>query len=101
MIGIARKHPMLRRSRAMWGSRRVWRPRLVFWAGAIAIGLISVLFAMLADSAQALFHAVIGNAGGWRGYLPLAITPLGFVFCSWLASTFFPGTQGSGIPQAI
>jgi hypothetical protein len=44
MAGIARKYPMLRRSQAMWGSRRVWQPRLVFWLGAIGIGLISVLF---------------------------------------------------------
>ncbi|BCG88315.1 hypothetical protein MesoLj113c_44250 [Mesorhizobium sp. 113-3-9] len=65
--------------RSMWGSRRVWQPRLVFWAGAISIRLISVLFALLADQAQALFHVVIGSAGGWRFYLPLAMTPLGFV----------------------
>ncbi|TPL82771.1 chloride channel protein [Mesorhizobium sp. B2-3-14] len=101
MAGQSRKHPMLRRSRAMWASRRVWQPRLVFWAGAISIGLISVLFAVLADKAQALFHVVIGNDGGWRFYLPLAITPLGFVLCAWLAHAFFPGSQGSGIPQAI
>ena len=92
---------MLRRSRAIWGSRRVWQPRLVFWAGAIGIGLISVLFAVLADHAQALFHTITGDDGGWRFYLPLAITPLGFVLCAWLAQAFFPGAQGSGIPQAI
>ncbi|CDX49107.1 Cl-channel voltage-gated family protein [Mesorhizobium plurifarium] len=101
MAGISRKYRMLRRSQAMWISRRVWQPRLVFWAGAISIGLISVLFAIMADQAQALFHAVIGNDGGWRFYLPLVITPLGFVLCGWLAHSFFPGSQGSGIPQAI
>ena len=101
MAGISRKHPMLRRSQAMWVSRRVWQPRIVFWAGAISIGLISVLFAILADQAQALFHAVIGTSGGWRFYLPLVMTPLGFVLCAWLAHSFFPGSQGSGIPQAI
>ena len=51
MAGISRKHRMLRRSQAMWVSRRVWQPRLVFWAGAISIGLISVLFAIMADQA--------------------------------------------------
>ena len=101
MAGTSRKHPMLRRSRAMWGSRRVWQPRLVFWAGAVSIGVISVLFAVLADKAQALFHMMIGDGGGRRFYLPLAITPLGFVLCAWLAPAFFPGSQGSGIPQAI
>lgn len=92
---------MLRRSQAMWVSRRVWQPRIVFWAGAISIGLISVLFAMLADQAQALFHTVIDSGSGWRFYLPLVLTPLGFVLCAWLAHSFFPGSQGSGIPQAI
>ncbi len=85
----------------MLGARRVWQPRLVFWAGAIAIGLISVLFAVMADKAQLLFHMMTGNEGGWRHYLPLAMTPLGFVLCAWLAHTYFPGSQGSGIPQAI
>jgi len=101
MAGTSRKFPMLRRSRAMWGSRRVWQPRLVFWAGAVSIGVISVLFAVLADRAQALFHVMIGDGGGWRFYLPLVVTPLGFVLCAWLARAFFPGSQGSGIPQAI
>ncbi|RUW76267.1 chloride channel protein, partial [Mesorhizobium sp. M2A.F.Ca.ET.067.02.1.1] len=101
MAGISRKYPMLRRSHAMWVSRRVWQPRLVFWAGAISIGLISVLFALLADRAQALFHVMTGNEGGWRFYLPLIVTPLGFVLCAWLTHSFFPGSQGSGIPQAI
>jgi H+/Cl- antiporter ClcA len=101
MAPISRKHPMLRRSQAMWVSRRVWQPRIVFWAGAISIGLISVLFAVLADRAQALFHIAIGHQGSWRFYLPLVLTPLGFVLCAWLAHSFFPGSQGSGIPQAI
>ena len=29
------------------------------------------------------------------------LTPLGFILCAWLAFAFFPGSQGSGIPQAI
>ncbi|UVK42572.1 chloride channel protein [Mesorhizobium sp. AR07] len=101
MAGTSRKYPMLRRSRAMLGSRRVWQPRLVFWAGAVGIGVISVLFAVLADRAQGLFHAMIGTEGNWRFYLPLIVTPLGFVLCAWLAHSVFPGSQGSGIPQAI
>lgn len=101
MAGTSRKYPMLRRSRSMLGSRRVWQPRLVFWAGAVGIGVISVLFAVLADKAQALFHLMTGNGGDRRFYLPLIVTPLGFVLCAWLAHAFFPGSQGSGIPQAI
>ncbi|MDR7033958.1 chloride channel protein [Mesorhizobium sp. BE184] len=97
-MATSRKYPMLRRSQALWGTRRMWKTRLVFWAGAIAIGLISVLFAVLSDKAQALFQAL--TAGGW-GFLPLIITPVGFVICAWLSTSLFPGAQGSGIPQAI
>ncbi|WP_315926308.1 chloride channel protein [Mesorhizobium sp. SP-1A] len=101
MVASIRKHAMLRRSRAMWGSRRVWRPRLVFWSGAIAVGIISVLFAKLADLAQVLFHTIVNGGQGWRGWLPLVITPAGFAACAWLAHVYFPNSQGSGIPQAI
>ncbi|BCH31101.1 chloride channel protein [Mesorhizobium sp. L-8-10] len=92
---------VLRRSRVVWGSRRVWLPRLVFWSGAVAIGLVSVLFAVLADGAQHLFGELFISQDGWRRYLPLLVTPAGFALCAWLAATVFPGSQGSGIPQAI
>lgn len=46
---------LLRRSRVIWGSFSVWKPRLVFWCGALAIGVISVGFAKLADLAQNAF----------------------------------------------
>jgi H+/Cl- antiporter ClcA len=97
---IYRKNSVLRRSRAMWGNTRVWLPRLVFWAGALAIGIISVLFAKLADLAQELFHAVIGSSAP-SSFLPVLVTPLGFVACAYIAARFFPNSQGSGIPQAI
>jgi H+/Cl- antiporter ClcA len=99
-VGIEKNFPVLRRSRIMLTKRRVWQPRLVFWAGAVGIGLISVLFAYLADEAQFLFHGVTSGEG-WRSALPLLITPAGFVLCAWLAHSWFPGSQGSGIPQAI
>lgn len=70
MRPIYRKVSFLRRSRAMWGNTRVWRPRLVFWAGALAIGVVSVLFAKLADIAQETFHGVTGTSG-WTTFLPL------------------------------
>jgi H+/Cl- antiporter ClcA len=92
---------MLRRSRAMWGSRRVWQPRLVFWTGAVVVGRVSVLFAKLADIAQSGFHAIVGSGNGWQSALPLLITPAGFVVCAWAAHVYFPNSGGSGIPQAI
>ncbi len=84
----------------MWMSPHVWKPRLVFWCGALAIGLISVGFAEAADIAQDWFKTLTsGNC--WRAWLPLLITPLGFMACSWVALAWFPNSGGSGIPQAI
>ena len=73
---------------------------MVFWAGALAIGIISVMFAKAADIAQELFHTMLGS-GEHTYLLPLVVTPLGFALCAWLAFTVFPASQGSGIPQAI
>ncbi|KXF78521.1 chloride channel protein [Paramesorhizobium deserti] len=84
----------------MWMSPRLWRPRLVFWAGAIAIGVISVIFAEVADIAQQFFRNVT-TGSGWQSWLPLLITPVGFTFCAWIAYSYFPNSEGSGIPQAI
>jgi len=91
---------MMRRSRALVTSPRLWRSRLVFWAGALATGIVSAAFAMLADGAQKLFSFMTGG-GGWHGWLPLVITPLGMMICALLADRYFAGSQGSGIPQAI
>jgi H+/Cl- antiporter ClcA len=84
----------------MWASPRLWRPRLVFWAGALAIGLVSVLFAKLADVAQHAFKALTAGPGAAH-WLPVLLTPIGIVLCAYVAYAFFPGSQGSGIPQAI
>lgn len=64
---------MLRRSRALSGSWRMWKMRLVFWAGAGAIGVVSVGFAWLADRAQGLFHTIT-HATQWSFLLPLLLT---------------------------
>lgn len=90
----------LRRSRHLVSSPRFWKPRLVFWLGALAIGVISAGFAWLADEAHEAFSLVTAATGPGR-FLPLVVTPAGFVLCAWLAFRFFPGSEGSGIPQAI
>ncbi|MDQ0455179.1 chloride channel protein [Rhizobium paknamense] len=74
--------------------------RLVFWLGAGAIGLISVGFAWLADKAQGLFHQGLA-LNAYSFLLPLILTPAGFALCAFLATRYFPASQGSGIPQAI
>lgn len=94
-----RRPRILRRSRATWASRRVWRARLVFWVGALCIGVVSVLFALAADGAQHLFTRFSEAEGGTL--FTLLVPPAGFALSSWLALRFFPNSGGSGIPQAI
>ncbi|OQP87321.1 chloride channel protein [Rhizobium rhizosphaerae] len=100
MPPLYRKSKILRRSRILWASPALWRPRLVFWCGALAIGLVSVAFAKLADLAQHLFGRVTA-AGPHGDLVPLLLTPAGFALSAYLALRFFPNSQGSGIPQAI
>jgi H+/Cl- antiporter ClcA len=87
----------LRRPIHIYLSRHLWRRRLVFWAGAIAVGAISVAFAYLADKAQNGFIDAFSN----HIWLTLLVTPPGFVLSAWLCRRYFPGAQGSGIPQAM
>jgi H+/Cl- antiporter ClcA len=94
------KSKLARRSRVLWGSFDLWKPRLVFWTGALAIGVMSVAFAKAADLAQQSF-AGITTSGRWTYLLPLILSPAGFALSAWLAITVFPNSQGSGIPQAI
>ncbi|HEY1877633.1 MAG TPA: chloride channel protein, partial [Rhizomicrobium sp.] len=84
------------RHRKLLFSGRRWRMRLVFWGGALTVGVVSVVFAALATQATHLFRAIL-----FAPWLALIITPCGFVLSAWLAERFFPGSQGSGIPQVI
>jgi H+/Cl- antiporter ClcA len=86
-----------RRLAASMVSRMLWKRRGVFWAGALAVGVVSVAFAAAADLAQHLFGTM--RAAAW--WLPLILTPAGFVACAHLARSLIPAAQGSGIPQAI
>lgn len=73
---------------------------MIFWTAALAIGVLSVCFAWAADAAYEWFeHLRTGTERSWL--LPLLITPIGFLICAGVARRFFPGTEGSGIPQAI
>ncbi|HEY4275018.1 MAG TPA: chloride channel protein [Rhizomicrobium sp.] len=86
--------PHIRRRHLLSGQR--WRMRLVFWGGALAVGLVSVAFAWAANRATELFHHLLIYP--WLAFI---LTPGTFVLSTWLARRFFPGSQGSGIPQAI
>ncbi|MBU0501334.1 MAG: chloride channel protein [Gammaproteobacteria bacterium] len=74
-----------------------WQVRGVFWLGAILVGLFCTLFALLSDQADHLFRRI----AAFHPLLPLAVTPLGLMLVAWATRNLLPGSQGSGIPQAI
>ncbi len=74
-----------------------WQRRALFVLGGVAVGLVAVGLALAADRAGLLFQAVLA----WQPMAPLVLTPAGFAASSWLSHRFFPGSGGSGIPQAI
>lgn len=76
---------------------RFWLGRLLIWAGAISVGLLAVLFAELAEMAVQALRDISGRAWFW----PLIIGPAGGAVVVWATRRYFPGAEGSGIPQAI
>ena len=86
-----------RRSRKIFFSRAIWSRRLWFLGGAVLVGVVSVGFALAANAANFAFHRLAGF-GTW---VPFLIVPAGFALVRWLTVHWVPGSQGSGIPQAI
>ena len=74
-----------------------WRRRILFWSGAILVGLAAVGFAQAADYAFDLFHKVVTHNRFWA----FLITPTTFAVLAWLTAGALKPTRGSGIPQAI
>lgn len=74
-----------------------WKIQLVFWFSAILVGIAATLFALASEHTHGLFKRILAISP----YLPLIVTPLLLVLVAWLTRRFFPGAQGSGIPQSI
>lgn len=74
-----------------------WKIRVLFWFGAIIVGLVASGFAIFSEHANHGFNRLVEISP----YLPFVVCPLGLVLVSWLTTHFFPGSQGSGIPQSI
>jgi len=74
-----------------------WKIQLVFWFSAILVGIAATLFALASEHTHGLFKRILTISP----YLPLIVTPLLLVLVAWLTRRFFPGAQGSGIPQSI
>ncbi len=87
----------IRRSGKSLLSPDAWKIRILFWSGAVLVGLIASGFAIVSERANEGFHHLVGISP----YLPFIVCPLGLMLVSWLTVKFFPGSQGSGIPQSI
>jgi H+/Cl- antiporter ClcA len=74
-----------------------WRARFVLWGAAVAIGLVAVAFARMADVAQLGLRRLVVISPWW----PWILAPVGFCGIAWLTRRYFRGAEGSGIPQSI
>jgi H+/Cl- antiporter ClcA len=83
--------------RTIQRGRRLWLHYGVFWLGAIATGLLAVLYAQLIDIGYIAFLRYATRY--W--WLPLPVTPVIGAAGVWLTRCYFPGAEGSGIPQVI
>jgi H+/Cl- antiporter ClcA len=86
-----------RRYALPWLSPGRWRKRLLLVGVTLLAGLAAIIFAIGADMAIELHREIYRQA--W--WLTLIIAPAGFALIVWLTRRYFPGTEGSGIPQAI
>ncbi|CCE22410.1 chloride channel protein [Methylotuvimicrobium alcaliphilum] len=76
-------------------SANPWKHRLVFWLGAIIIGVSIALMTLLSEWVVTIFRSISDDYRWFKFIAP----PFGIAFTAWLTFRFFPGSQGSGIPQ--
>jgi H+/Cl- antiporter ClcA len=84
-------------SQKRWLAPREWRRRVVFWVGAILTGAVAVAFAICGEWAVQLFSRACDAWPWW----PFVGAPLGLALVVWSTRRWFPGAEGSGIPQTI
>lgn len=78
----------------------VVRRRLATTLGAVALGLVALVFAQNADQAQRAFAWALGLAP-LAQFAPLVATPAAFALIVFFTRRFVPEARGSGIPQVI
>jgi H+/Cl- antiporter ClcA len=74
-----------------------WRTRAVIWLAAASAGFACVGFALLSE----LSLHFLGAATRDRLWLTLLLTPTIGMAVVWASRRYFPGSEGSGIPQTI
>ncbi|MDR5769928.1 MULTISPECIES: chloride channel protein [unclassified Caballeronia] len=83
--------------RTILHGRRLWLHYGVFWLGAVATGLLAVLYARVIDFGYDTFLRYTQQF--W--WLPLVLTPTMAATGVWITRKWFQGAEGSGIPQVI
>lgn len=86
-----------RRHRISLFSARLWLRHMLFWGGAVGVGLAATAFALSGDYAHVLFRKIVAVSP----WLPLLVTPLTLAGSVALTQRYFKGAEGSGIPQTI
>jgi H+/Cl- antiporter ClcA len=75
----------------------LWRTRLIFWGGAVLVGIVAAVFALLGEKGDHFYR----NLYAEHPWLSFIVTPAGLVLIVWLTKKFFAGAEGSGIPQTL
>ena len=76
-------------------SLSAWKHRLVFWIGAIIVGVLIVVMTIFSELASH-YYRTLSSLYPWFN---IVIAPIGLGFTAWLTYRFFPGSERSGIPQ--
>jgi H+/Cl- antiporter ClcA len=71
--------------------------RLAAVVGAVALGLMAIVFARMGEVAQKLFLHLVAISP----YAPFVVTPLVFAAVVYTTRRSFPAARGSGIPQVM
>ncbi|HHJ38092.1 MAG: hypothetical protein AXA67_02565 [Methylothermaceae bacteria B42] len=76
-------------------SASVWKQRLVFWSGAILVGLFISALTLVSEKAVAEFRQ-LHHYNPWLVFL---ICPFGLATVVWMTEGLFSGAERSGVPQ--
>ena len=75
--------------------RNAWKERAIIWLAAVATGLVVVAFCRVTDFAGGYFNTLTRH----YAWITLLLCPTVGVAIVWVTRRFFPGAEGSGIPE--
>jgi H+/Cl- antiporter ClcA len=96
-ITKAMENPGSRRARLRSNAVIYWHKGWAWLIGPLLVGLVAVGLAHGSEEATRMNRALVSA----YPLLPLGLMPAAFAALAWACRNWFPGAQGSGIPQAI